>query len=182
MSATTLLTVDQFEHLPVEDGVRYELKDGELVEMANAKFGHERSKARIIRILVAYVLQHPIGDIYSETAFTLSESSVCVPDVAFLTTASAAKGDPDHIYRGAPDLAIEVVSETESAIDLREKIQHYLDAGTKAVWACYPKLKVVAVYDATGVREYRQDQALEAPAILPGFQAQVNQFFESPSL
>ena len=178
MSATTLMTVEQFEQLPEDDAIRYELKDGELVEMANAKFGHERAKAKITRILVAYVLQNPIGDIYTETAFSLSESRVCVPDVAFLATESAAKGDPEHIYRGAPELAIEVVSESESALELRGKIQDYLDAGSQAAWAIYPKLRVIAVYDKTGVREYRGDQVLEAPEILPGFQARVTQFFE----
>jgi len=178
MSTATLMTVEQFEQLPEDNAVRYELKDGELVEMANAKFGHERTKAKITRILVAYILQHPIGDIYSETAFSLSESRVCTPDVAFLTTESAAKGDPEHIYRGAPELAIEVVSESESAADLREKVQDYLDAGSRAVWAFYTKLRVIAVYDQSGVREYRGDQVLESPDILPGFQAKVTQFFE----
>jgi len=119
-----------------------------------------------------------MGDIYSETAFSLSESRVCTPDVAFLSNEAAAKGDPEHIYRGAPDLAIEVVSESESAQELREKIQNYLDAGSKAVWAFYPKLRVIAVYGQSGVREFRGDQVLEAPEILPGFQAKVNQFFE----
>jgi Uma2 family endonuclease len=178
MSTATLMTVEQFEQLPEDGAVRYELKDRELVEMANAKFGHERTKARITRILVAYILQQPIGDIYSETAFSLSESRVCVPDIAFLTTESAAKGDPEHIYRGAPDLAIEVVSESESAEELRQKIQDYLDAGSKGVWAFYPKLRVIAVYDNAGVREFRGEQVLEAREILPGFQAKVNRFFE----
>jgi hypothetical protein len=39
-------------------------------------------------------------------------------------------------------------------------------------------LQVIAVYEKTGVREYRGDQVLEAPEILPGFQARVTQFFE----
>jgi Uma2 family endonuclease len=102
---------------------------------------------------------------------------VCIPDVSFLNNESAAKGDLDHIFRGAPDLAIEVVSESESALDLRQKIQDYLDAGSKAVWAFYPKVRVIAVYDRTGVKELRADQVLEAPEILPGFQAKVDEFF-----
>ncbi len=178
MSTATLMTVEQFEQLPQEDGVRYELKDGELVKMANAKFGHERAKFRIARSLMAYILQHPIGEVYSETAFALATSRVCVPDVAFLSNESAAKGDPEHVYSGAPDLAIEVVSDSEIAEDLRQKIQDYLDAGSKAVWAVYPKLRVVAVYNPSGVREYRGDQILEAPEILAGFQVRVNQLFE----
>jgi Uma2 family endonuclease len=178
MSATTLLTVEQFEQLPQEDDVQYELKDGKLVRMANAKFGHERTKFRVARSLMAYILQHPIGEIYSETAFALSPSRVCIPDVAFLSNDSVANGDPEHIYSGAPDLAIEVVSESENALELRQKIQDYLDAGSQAVWAFYPKLRVIAVYDQSGVREFRGDRVPEAPEILPGFQARVNQFFE----
>jgi Uma2 family endonuclease len=171
------MTVEQFEQLPQEDGVRYELKDGELVEMANAKAGHEQTKSLILCALVPFVVQHPIGRVYAEASFALSPSRVYAPDVSFLRIELAAKADPDHVFQGAPDLAIEVVSESESAADLREKIQDYLDAGSRAVWAFYPKLRVIAVYDKTGVREYRGDQVLEAPEILPGFQARVTQFF-----
>jgi Uma2 family endonuclease len=178
MSAATLLTVEQFEQLPPEDGVQYELKDGELVRMANAKFGHEQTKSEILSCLVPYVVQRRLGRVYSETAFTLSPSRVCSPDVAFLSNESVAKGDPDHIYQGPPDLAIEVVSDTESALELRQKIQDYLDAGSKAVWAFYPKLRVIAVYDQSGAKELRADRVLEAPEILPGFQVRVSRFFE----
>jgi Uma2 family endonuclease len=176
MSSTTLLTLEQFEQLP-EDGARYELKDGELVRLPIATCGDERTKWRISRCLFAYILQYPIGEVHSGMSFALSPLSVCVPDVAFLNKEAAAAGDLDHIFRGAPDLAIEVVSESESAMDLREKIEEYLDAGTKAVWAVYPKVRVIAVYDGTGVKELRADQVLEAPDILPGFQARVDEFF-----
>jgi Uma2 family endonuclease len=103
---------------------------------------------------------------------------VCTPDVSFLRNELAASTDPDRIFQVAPDLAIEVVFESESAQELREKIQDYLDAGSRAVWKFYPKLRVIAVYDKSGIREFRGDQVLEAPEILPAFQAIVNQFFE----
>jgi len=177
MSSTTLLTLEQFEQLPEQEGARYELKDGELVRMPITKYGHERTKWRISRCLTIYTAQHPIGEVHSEMSFALSPSCVCIPDVSFLNNESAAKGDLDHIFRGAPDLAIEMVSESESALDLRQKIQDYLDAGSKAVWAFYPKVRVIAVYDRTGVKELRADQVLEAPEILPGFQAKVDEFF-----
>ena len=96
MSTATLLTVEQFEQLP-DDGARYELKDGELVRMANAKAGHERTKFRIERSLIAYILQHPIGEIYSESSFALSSSRVCIPGVSFLRNELVAAADPEHI-------------------------------------------------------------------------------------
>lgn len=69
MSTTALLTVEQFEQLPEEEGVRYEMKDGELVRMGNANYRHERTRFRIARCLIAYILHHPIGEVYSEMAF-----------------------------------------------------------------------------------------------------------------
>ena len=176
MSSTTLLTLEQFEQLP-EDGVRYELRDGELVRMGNARSGHERTKFRILRCLFAYILQHPIGEVYPESSFALSPSRVCIPDVSFLRGELVAKADPSHIFLCPPDLAIEVVSESESVLELRQKIQEYLDSGSQAVWAFYPKVRVIAVYDKAGVKELRGDQILEAPDILPGFQARVDEFF-----
>ena len=126
MNTATLLTVEQFEQLPPEDGVQYELKDGKLVRIGDAKFGlakfgDERTKFRIERGLIAYILQHPIGEVYSETSFALSPSRVCIPDVSFVPNELALKADPDHIFQGAPDLAVEVVSASESAQELREK-------------------------------------------------------------
>src|ERR1022692_2011849 len=100
MSANTLLTVEQFEQMPEEDGVQYELKDGELVRMANAKAGHERTKFRIERSLMAYILQHPIGEIYSESSFALSPSRVCAPDVSFLRNELAVKDRPGSHFSG----------------------------------------------------------------------------------
>ena len=173
------MTVEQFEQLPLDDGFRYELKDGELVKMANAKFRHEQTKSTILSLLIGYVLQRHTGRVCSEMSCALSDTRVYVPDVAFLSNELAAQADPEHIFRGAPDLAIEVVSTNESAEGLRGKIQDYLDAGSLAVWVFFPKTRLIAVYDRSGVREYRGDQLLEAPAILPGFQVRAAQFFES---
>src|ERR1039458_8339590 len=61
--------------------------------MANAKAGHERTKFRIERSLMAYILQHPIGEIYSESSFALSPSRVC------------AAAQVEHFGIGLHDLA-----------------------------------------------------------------------------
>jgi Uma2 family endonuclease len=172
------MTVEQFEQLPEEEGDRCELKNGRLILRAHENVRHENAKSQILQTLVLHVIGHPTGWVFAGAAFALSPFSAYTPDVSFLNKESAVKADPNHIFRGAPDLAVEVVSESESAADLRDKIQKYLDAGTKAVWAVYPKQRLVAVYDHLGVRELRGNQTLEAPEILPGFQTTAAQFFE----
>jgi Uma2 family endonuclease len=93
MSSTTLLASEQFEQSP-EDGLRYELKDGELVRIGTAETGHARTKFRIGRCLIAHILQHPIDEAYPESPFALSPSRVCIPDVAFLRGEWVATADP----------------------------------------------------------------------------------------
>jgi hypothetical protein len=64
MSAGALLTMEQFEQLPQEDGVRYELKDGRLIRRDESKtglskFGDERIAFRVgRRRACAYLTSH----------------------------------------------------------------------------------------------------------------------------
>lgn len=71
---------------------------------------------------------------------------------------------------GVPDLAVEVVSESETAVDLDRKVQQYLKAGTAAVWAVYTETRHIM-----GYRRFREarmvvlGQRLEEPELLPGW-------------
>jgi Uma2 family endonuclease len=67
---------------------------------------------------------------------------------------------------GVPNLAIEVISPGNSAQDMLTKdmltkVHQYLNAGCQAVWFFHPKLKVVEVYDANGIREVAAPAPLE---------------------
>jgi Uma2 family endonuclease len=75
---------------------------------------------------------------------------------------------------GAPDLVIEVVSPSETAEDLDQKIREYLAAGAGVVWAIYPRARTVHVHKADGtVRIIGEDGLLEAPDLLPGWSVRV---------
>jgi Uma2 family endonuclease len=90
MATTTApLTVEQFLQLPEEQTLRCELVNGEIVSMdmdnvgSNAGRQHEWVKGNFIRHLVAYSLQHGIGQILSETMYRIRSSEARVPDVSF---------------------------------------------------------------------------------------------------
>jgi Uma2 family endonuclease len=89
--------------------------------------------------------------IASHTGFALNDDTVQSPDVLVI------RRDAYHSFEtkrgalvGAPDLAIEIVSPSESASDLDEKVEAYLSGGTQTVWVIWPKTKHVLVYDADG--------------------------------
>jgi len=103
-----------------KDGVKRELKDGQIVEMGHLKFGHERVKSNTLAILVEWALRTDSGIVLSETEYLIAEHVSYMPDVSFLTKERAAAMDPDRFAQGAPDLAVEVVS-SESAEYRRER-------------------------------------------------------------
>jgi Uma2 family endonuclease len=178
MATTTApLTVEQFLQLPEEQTLRCELVEGEIVPMSNAGRGHEWVKANINRHLVAYSLEHRIGQILSETMYRIKASEARVPDVSF-QLARVLTGNLDKLFEGSPDLAVEVVS-SETAESLERKITLYLETGSQAVWVAYPKHRTLWTYHADGIsRVLKEDQYLEEPGLLPGFRVLVSNFFE----
>ena len=72
VTTTALLTVEQFLDLPQEETERTELVEGEIVQMGNAAYLHERVKTNANKILVRYILENPIGEVFSETMYKLA--------------------------------------------------------------------------------------------------------------
>ncbi|HXM44805.1 MAG TPA: Uma2 family endonuclease [Bryobacteraceae bacterium] len=177
--ATTgaLLTVDEFRRLPEHEGERVELVEGEVVTMAGANFPHERVKARVIRLLVLWLAQSPLGEVFSETMYRLDEHSSLQPDVSVLLNERIGP-EIEGLYPGAPDIAIEIVS-SETAAYLQNKIDLYLEHGSRAVWVFYSKPPRVLIHRASGlVAKLHGNQILEDPDVLPGFGTPVSAIFE----
>jgi len=164
--------------LPVPEGVRhYELSDGELIPVGNAGARHDLITSRILEALFAWRFQHGGGKIFSESMFTLSEQTVRIPDVAVvLAEKLAAMPDADVPILFAPDLAVEVVSGSESAWAAETKVREYLSTGVGEVWQLFPEDRTVHVRSAEGVRIVEADGVLTS-GVLDGFEARVESFF-----
>ena len=176
-TSTALLTVDEFLQLPEHEGERIELVEGEVVTVAGASFPHERVKARVIRVLVLWLGQNPIGEVFCETMYRLGEHSSLQPDVSVLLNERIGTGI-EGLYPGAPDLAIEIVS-SETAAYLQNKIDLYLDHGSKAVWVFYSRPPRILIHRASGlVAKLNGSQILGDPDVLPGFSIPVKAIFE----
>ncbi len=177
MSVKTLMTVQELEHLP-EDGLRYELDEGELITMAPASEGHGGIAAEILRVLANFVRHHSLGRVFTpDTGFRLADDTVRAPDIAFVRRQRVT--GRWTFFQGAPDLAVEVVSPTDSAPQLMRKVNQYLRTGCHTVWVVYPETKQVHVLEASGKdRILNAEDTLEAPELLPGFAVQVQSLFE----
>lgn len=176
-TTTTLVTVQEFLALPESEGERIELIGGEVISMGRGGAGHEWVKANLILLLAAWVKDNPTLTLLSETTFLLDDHNSPIPDVSLLSR-SRKPSDMSGWFKGAPDVAIEVVS-SEKATHLEGKIEIYLAHGSKSVWVVYPEQQVVWIYDSSGkARKFERNHTLEDPAVLPGFHTPVSAIFE----
>ncbi|MGQ0815177.1 MAG: Uma2 family endonuclease [Gemmatimonadota bacterium] len=174
-----LLTLEEYQALP-DDG-RYidEVSRGRLVREPRPAYRHGRIVMRIGQLLLNYVDAHPgAGRVVAESGFVLEDVPLTLrgPDVAFIRAdrAEPAKG----FFRGAPDIAIEVVSPSNTAAELQEKVLEFLDAGTSLVWVVYPDTRTVVEHrSASDISLLRASDGLTTP-LLPGFQIPVSALFE----
>ncbi len=157
MGIRTLMTAEEFDRLP-DDGMQHELIEGELVVMPPPKYLHTFIQQRLSDLLRPFVKQRGLGEVHLEAGFRLSAENTLQPDVAFVRASGLKNLGPDGYLHGAPALAVEVVSEANTARDLERKVERYLAAGSEEVWVVYPDSRKVRVYFPDGSAVLSGDQ------------------------
>jgi Uma2 family endonuclease len=169
----------EFLNLPEREGMIYELDDGQLLMEASPAALHNLIRQRIALRLMQFLEPRNLGIVLEETDFRLTSDTVRNPDVAFVTTAQVEVMDlAVSPLEGAPALAVEVVSPSNTAEDMAKKTQQYLRAGSHAVWIVYPKLRLVEVRSSGGVRQVREPEVLGEDTLLPGFSVSLTYIFD----
>jgi Uma2 family endonuclease len=184
MSVKQRITAEQLMELPEVPGKRFELVNGELVEMSPAGAEHTGIMFKLAQRLDTFVSQHDLGVVLPEgLGFVLRREPDLVrePDVSFVVAARVPdEGLPKGYWDGPPTLAIEVVSPNDRADDIQERVQDYLEAGSKQVWVLWPRRRSVTVYSPDGTTpELGPDATLDGGDILPGFRVTVGDLFET---
>jgi Uma2 family endonuclease len=181
MNEPSQLTLEEYEALPDDDAYFDEVSRGYLVREPRPGSAHGRLVTLLSHRLMQYVDQHPgCGRIYTEAGFVLAQKPLTVrgPDVAFVRAERAHHGYVPQIFRGAPDIAIEVLSPGNRAGEILNKVSEFLDAGTAVVWVVDPARETVVVHDQTGMpRVLRAPERLACEELLPGFELDVAALF-----
>lgn len=182
MSSKTLVTAAELEQMPDDDSVRIELDEGEIISMPPAGMDHGDTGVELTLLLGAYVKKHGLGKVYSaDTGFKLGDDTVRAPDVAFVRKDRLRAVHRAGFGSGAPDLAVEIFSPSDSVRQLMRKVKQYFAAGCHTVWIVYPERREVHVLEASGADKLlRPGDSIEAPDLLPGFSAPVAAIFSEP--
>ncbi|PYV09182.1 MAG: Uma2 family endonuclease [Acidobacteria bacterium] len=183
MATKARLTAEDLWRIPADD-IRRELVDGKIIEMAPAGGIHGKYVTVIARRLADHVERHGGGEVLTgDVGFILNlprdPERVRAPDVAFISTARLPGGElPREFLRGAPDLAVEVLSPSESPIEVQQKVREYLDSGARLVWIVAPDANTVTAYRADGTAQLlRESDMLQGEDVLPGFSLRLGDFF-----
>jgi len=182
-TVTQLLTADDLLRMP-NDGQRRELIQGELQTMPPAGFEHCNTGSRLLAHLLLYAEGKRLGKVVgADAGFVIAHNpdTVRAPDIGFVRQDRIPAGPlTPQYYRGAPDLAVEVVSPGDTVFEVDEKVQQWLDAGTALVWVVNPRRHTVTVYrpGATPTILTAAD-TLDGLDVVPGFTVRVGDIFPS---
>jgi len=163
-------------------GFRSELLHGQLVKMSPAGQQHGRIAATITASLGQYVTEHKLGTVYAaETGFLLATNPdhVRAPDVAFVCRERLqAVQETEGYWPGAPDLAVEVVSPSDTYAEVEDKVFDWLEGGGRLVVVVNPRKRLVTVYRSkTDIVVLGEDNALEGNEVVPGWSLSVSTLF-----
>lgn len=159
-----------------------EFVDGEIVEKPMG--AEERRVTTIVSALLYQAAKATkAGEVMTEVGFRCFPDEPArfrKPDVCFVRAEKLPKSLKGiDLFDFPPDLAVEVISPNDAAVDVEEKVQEYLAAGFPVVWVVYPSTKTVFVRrtDRKNAELHAEDE-ITGEDFLPGFKCKVGAFFE----
>ena len=168
---------------PDED-VLYEVVDDQLVELAPMGAYEVWIATVLVARLAAFVTQHQLGRAMQEMLFdlTVATGRKRRPDVAFVSSDRwplTRRIPRTEAWEVVPNLAVEVVSRTDSVDYIVDKVAEYFQAGVERVWIIFPSQEQVYIYDSpSSVRILTRTDELSGDPILPHFHLPLVELFE----
>jgi Uma2 family endonuclease len=173
MGSKTLMTVEQFVQMQTADTEDYELVEGELIPLSSGTFRHDRIRDFLVFLMWSYFKANPIGGAVAEHDCRIGTDTVRRPDLSIFLNERLSQIDPDQVpVPFPPDIAVEILPPSESAVTVRRKVRDYLGAGSSEVWLLDHLNIEVQVHTNAGIRILGEPGVLESP-LLPGFSAVV---------
>lgn len=157
-----------------------ELVDGTLIEKA---MGYRESilAAALISFLRAFVVPRNLGLVSGEAGMLrLLPGLIRIPDVAFISwdRLPGRRTPHDAVPNLAPDLAVEILSQSNTEAEMTRKRREYFSAGARLVWIVDPDARTISEHHSSGsTRRLSESDALDGADVLPGFAFPIRDLF-----
>ncbi|MEM6285187.1 MAG: Uma2 family endonuclease [Chloroflexota bacterium] len=181
MELTKALTETYLTALEAEDQL-FEVVDGHIVEVEPVGEWHGWTGALIHTKMANFILENKLGRMYiSDTNFVLDGAPDDIrilrrPDFSFVAAENVTP-TMGYIFR-APDLAMEVVSPSQSYSEMMSKVTEYLNHGTQEVWIVMSTGQIQVFYADRTSKIYTDSDIAES-RLLKGFKLKLDEVFES---
>jgi Uma2 family endonuclease len=167
------MTVEEFAQMDTADTDSYELVAGELVPFPSLTPRENMTRDRLSRLLGNYFEINSIGEAFSVSDCQVSSDTVRRTGIAIFLADRVHDIDLDKSVSAlAPDIAVEILTPSQTAIGLPRKVSDFLRAGSKEVWLLDYLNGEVMLHTKTGILALEGAELLES-SLLPGFSVPV---------
>ena len=176
-------TEAELKALP-DDGCLHEVVDGNLTMSPKNDFYHGRICTCLSSALRTYAIEHRLGVVLdASTGFWMHNRNCRAPDISFVTRSRLAqlgfKPTARQFFPGAPDLAVEIRSPTNTQAELDERLEDFFSSGAQLVWLVDPDSRTVQICHSLKDRvTLASDGSLDGEKLLPGFSLPVAALFK----
>jgi Uma2 family endonuclease len=167
-----------------EDGFLHEVVDGELVMSPKNTWYHGRICTRLLFALEAFNRARRLGAVLdSSTGFWMFNRNCRAPDISFVARSRMEtlgfSPNERRFFPGAPDLAVEVLTENSVRSELDRRLKDFFGSGTRLAWVIDAEQRRVEVCRGLDRRELvGSGGCLEGDPVLPEFSFPVSDLFK----
>ncbi len=170
------------DYLKLEDDKRYEIIEGELIEMPAPSVTHQRIVGKLFRLMSDFVEKKSLGEVFvSPIDVILSETNVVQPDLVFVSKGRSNIVRDKGIF-GAPDLVVEVISPSTLKRDTEDKKRLYAKFKVRELWLIFPGERAVEVFSLKGkdydVCSFGYEKDEVSSCLLEGFGINLEELFK----
>jgi len=158
-----------------------ELIDGVLVEKSVGSYESAITLA-LVQLMAPYLAQHPLGVLLgADGMLRLMPSRIRIPDVSFLRWERFPSGrlPKERVWSLSPDLAVEVLSDSNTKREMELKLDEYFQSGTQLAWIIDPESRTASLYRSrTDVSQIDETGFLDGGSVLPGFALRLGELLD----
>ena len=163
------------------EGAKAEFINGQIVLHSPVRLQHELVSGLLYRLLSAYADARQLGHVGHEKLLVCLTRNDYEPDLCFFASEKAAALTADQLRFPAPDMVVEVISESTEGTDRGIKFEDYAAHGVREYWIVDPDAQVIEQYllrgDAYELARKVSDGTIASP-VVTGFEIQVRAVFD----